>query len=436
MSAEHGDVSEAGAAGVAISGPRLLSRLDELAEVGAITGPRGHRGSSRLALTDDDKHGRDLVVAWMHDLGLDVVTDAIGNVIGTMPGFGDCAPVMCGSHIDTVATGGRFDGNLGVLAGLEVIEAAITSGCDLVRPLAVAFFTDEEGARFAPDMLGSLVYAGGMTVEEAHAIVAVDGSGATVGSELERIGYLGSAPCPGPAPYAFVELHIEQGPVLEQRGERIGAVTGVQGISWTAVTVSGVSNHAGTTPMSMRHDPMFVVGHMTAFLRALALDIGEPQVATVGRVELHPNLINVVPASATFTIDVRHTDDDILRDVERRVMAELERVAAQEQVSIECEQLARFEPVSFDPVVVAMVEDAARRRGVTAIQMPSGAGHDAQMMARLCPTAMIFTPSIAGISHNPAEDTDPADLVLGCQLLADVMISLASHTSQQEEQPV
>ena len=425
VSAEHGDVSEAGAAGVAISGPRLLSRLDELAEVGAITGPRGHRGSSRLALTDDDKHGRDLVVAWMHDLGLDVVTDAIGNVIGTMPGFGDCPPVMCGSHIDTVATGGRFDGNLGVLAGLEVIEAAITSGCDLARPLAVAFFTDEEGARFAPDMLGSLVYAGGMTVEEAHAIVAVDGSGVTVGEELERIGYLGAAPCPGPAPHAFVELHIEQGPVLEQRGERIGAVTGVQGISWTAVTVNGVSNHAGTTPMSMRHDPMFVVGHMTAFLRALALDIGEPQVATVGRVELHPNLINVVPSRATFTVDLRNTDEDILRRAEAELDGELARVAKRHGVDVETESLARFEPVAFDERVVSKVESAAAARGLSVQRMPSGAGHDAQMLARVCPAGMVFVPSIGGISHNPAELTDDADLVVGCQVMADVMLDLA-----------
>jgi N-carbamoyl-L-amino-acid hydrolase len=313
---------------IEISPDRLMRRLDELAEIGAITGPRGHAGSSRLALTDDDRRGRDLVMTWMRDLGLDITVDAIGNVVGQMPSDSGLAPVMCGSHIDTVGTGGRFDGNLGVLAGLEVIESVMSAGVQLPRPLAVAFFTDEEGARFPPDMLGSLVYAGGMALEAAQSIVAVDGTGATVGSELERIGYLGAAPCPGPAPHAFVELHIEQGPVLEQMGRRVGAVTGVQGISWTAVELRGVSNHAGTTPMSMRCDPMFVVGHMTAFLRSVATEIGAPQVATVGRVELHPNLINVIPASATFTIDVRHTDDKMLREVEQRVDDELRRVAA------------------------------------------------------------------------------------------------------------
>jgi len=418
---------------IEISPDRLMRRLDELAEIGAITGPRGHAGSSRLALTDDDRRGRDLVMTWMRDLGLDITVDAIGNVVGQMPSDSGLAPVMCGSHIDTVGTGGRFDGNLGVLAGLEVIESVMSSGVQLPRPLAVAFFTDEEGARFPPDMLGSLVYAGGMAVEAAQSIVAVDGTGATVGSELERIGYLGAAPCPGAAPHAFVELHIEQGPVLEQMGRRVGAVTGVQGISWTAVEVRGVSNHAGTTPMSMRCDPMFVVGHMTAFLRSLATEIGAPQVATVGRVELHPNLINVIPASATFTIDVRHTDDEVLREVEQRVGDELRRVAAAEGVSVSTETLARFEPVIFDERVVATVVAAARRRGEEPVVMPSGAGHDAQMLARMCPTAMIFTPSIGGISHNPAEDTAVDDLALGCQLLADVMLDLVAGRHFEHE---
>ncbi len=211
---------------------RLMARLDELASIGAI---EGTQGCARLALTDDDKAGRDLVVTWMRDLGLDIAVDRIGNVVATMPGFGPVAPVMTGSHIDTVRTGGRFDGNLGVLAGLEVIETVMRAGVELARPLAVAFFTDEEGARFAPDMLGSLVYVGGMSLEEALDIA--DADGLVVGDELDRIGYDGAAPCPGVVPHAFVELHIEQGPVLEAEGFDIGAVTGVQGISWTEVTV-------------------------------------------------------------------------------------------------------------------------------------------------------------------------------------------------------
>lgn len=408
---------------VQIDGQRLLRRIDELATIGAITGPGGERGSARLALTDADREGRDLVVSWMRDLGLEVTVDGIGNVIGVMEHPSGRAPVMTGSHIDTVATGGRFDGNLGVLAGLEVIESVLSSGIDLPRPLAVGFFTDEEGARFAPDMLGSLVYAGGMPLEEALDIRAIDGP--TVGEELDRIGYRGSSPCPGPAPHAFVELHIEQGPVLEVEGCRIGAVTGVQGISWTEVTILGQSNHAGTTPMAMRRDPMRAAARIAVFVDDLVAELGPPQVGTVGKIDVHPNLVNVVPARVVMTVDLRNTDDVVLRDAESRLAAALERIAESHDVRISTRSLARFEPVAFDEEVIAMVESAAAARGLSAMRLPSGAGHDAQMLARMCPTAMVFTPSVRGISHNPAESTDPEDLVAGCQVLADVMLELA-----------
>ena len=227
---------------------RLWSRIEALGEIGAILGPDGERGNARLALTDADRQGRDLVVGWMRDLGLDIGIDAIGNVVATRPGADPAAAaVMTGSHIDTVATGGRFDGNLGVLAGLEVIETLEQHGVTTRRPISVAFFTDEEGARFAPDMLGSLVYVGGMPLEDALDVTAVD-DGARLGDELLRIGYAGPLPCPAAAaPAAYVELHIEQGPILEDAGVTIGVVEGVQGISWTEVTVTGRSAHAGTT---------------------------------------------------------------------------------------------------------------------------------------------------------------------------------------------
>src|SRR6185436_2038451 len=243
------------------------------------------------------------VVGWMRDLGLELAIDAIGNVVATRAGTDPAAAVvMTGSHIDTVATGGRYDGNLGVLAGLEVIETAIEASTrgelELRRPLAVGFFTDEEGARFAPDMMGSLVYVGGLPLEEAHDIRGIDG--AIVGEELARIGYLGPGPCPGPTPHAYVELHIEQGPVLEVEGFRIGAVTGVQGISWTQLTINGQSNHAGTTPISMRHDAGYVAARITTFVRDLTAEIGHGQVGTVGKLDLKPDLINVVAGSATM----------------------------------------------------------------------------------------------------------------------------------------
>lgn len=410
---------------LSVNGDRLLARLEELASIGAITGSHGERGSARLALTDEDRDGRDLVVSWMHDLGLDVTVDVVGNVVAVMPGFGDLSPVMTGSHIDTVATGGRFDGNLGVLAGLEVIESVLETGVQLERPLAVAFFTDEEGARFAPDMLGSLVYVGGLAPEVAHDIRAIDG--ARLGDELERIGYLGGAPCPGAVPRAFVELHIEQGPVLEAEGYRLGAVTGVQGISWTRVDLVGQSNHAGTTPMAMRRDPSAAMMQIGALLAEIVAEVGDPQVGTIGKIDLHPNLVNVVPARASFTIDVRHTDESVLADVEHRVRAGIERIAAAHGVEAHLEALARFEPVIFDERVVELIEASAASHDVPCRRLPSGAGHDAQMLARRCPTAMIFTPSVRGVSHNPAEMTDADDLVLGCQVLADVMLALTAH---------
>ncbi len=414
---------------VSIDGQRLLRRIDELATIGAIVGASGERGSARLALTDEDRLGRDLVVRWMNDLGLEVTIDGIGNVIAVMPHASGHAPVMAGSHIDTVATGGRFDGNLGVLAGLEVIESVMAAGIDLERPLAVGFFTDEEGARFAPDMLGSLVYVGGMPLEQALDIAAVDG--ARLGDELIAIGYQGGGPCPGLVPHAFVELHIEQGPVLEAEGVRIGAVTGVQGISWTRVNLVGQSNHAGTTPMSMRRDSAAAMFDIGVRLAEIVAEVGPPQVGTIGRIEVTPNLVNVVPSRVSFTIDVRHTDEMVLRSVEDRVHAIVREIADRHGLMVSTETLARFEPVAFDDRVVSIVEATARAHGLSVQRMPSGAGHDAQMLARVCPTAMIFTPSVNGISHNPAEFTSDDDLIAGTQVLADVMLELTEWNPKE-----
>jgi N-carbamoyl-L-amino-acid hydrolase len=400
---------------VRVNGDRLLARLEALAEFGAIEGG----GSCRLALTDEDKAGRDLVVSWFRDLDLDVRIDVIGNVIAQWGG--DAAPV---SHIDTVRTGGRYDGNLGVLAGLEVIESVMEAGLTLGRPLAVAFFTDEEGSRFAPDMLGSLTYAGGLAVETAHDIVANDG--ARLGDELARIGYLGAHPCPGPPPHAYVELHIEQGPVLEDRGIDIGVVEGVQGISWQELVIIGQSNHAGTTPMALRHDAGYAAAAVATFVRELGKQMGPSQVATVGSIRLHPDLINVVPGRATITVDLRNTDETALNQAEERLASFSRQLAADEGVRISARSLARFAPVDFDPAVVALVERHAAALGRSTMRMPSGAGHDAQMLSRVCPAAMVFVPSVGGISHNPAEYTAPADLVAGADVLLQVVMELAS----------
>ena len=408
-----------------IDGDRLMRRLAELATIGPIDGG----GSSRLALTDEDREGRDLVTTWMRDLGLDVCIDGIGNVVATRPGRIDGPAVMTGSHIDTVRSGGRYDGNLGVLAGLEVIETLIDAGVETEHPTAVAFFTDEEGARFPPDMLGSLVYVGGLGLEEALDTEGIDGS--VVGDELDRIGYRGPHPCPGPAPRAFVELHIEQGSVLEAGGHTIGAVTGVQGISWTEFTITGQANHAGTTPMDLRHDAGWAAAAIAVHVRDIATRMGGRQVATVGRLDLQPNLVNVVAGTAALTVDLRNTDEALLTEAEADLAAFVDGIAEAEGIQIEARGLARFEPVAFNGSVVDTVAGTAESLGHAVSRMPSGAGHDAQMMARVCPTGMVFVPSRDGISHNPAEYTDPADLVAGANVLLHILLALDNDAFEE-----
>lgn len=406
-------------ASLRVDAPRLLERLRALAEVGAIDGG----GVCRLALTDEDRDGRDLVVSWMQDLGLEVRIDAVGNVVGERAGRNPAlGALMTGSHIDTVRTGGRYDGNLGVLAGLEVIETLAGAGITTEHPLAVAFFTDEEGARFHPDMLGSLVYAGGMSVEAALDQPGIDGT--RFGDELERIGYAGPHPCPGLAPAAFVELHIEQGPVLEAEGLTIGAVTGVQGICWQEVTITGQSNHAGTTPMAMRRDAGYAAARLAVTVREIVDAIGGNQVGTVGSLRLHPDLVNVVAARATLTVDLRNTDGPALREARRRFDEAVHTIAAEEGVRIETRVTADFDPVDFDPSIIGLVEATATELGHSVRRMPSGAGHDAQMLARMCPSGMVFVPSVKGLSHNVAEHTDAADIEAGTNVLLHTLLAL------------
>lgn len=403
-----------------ISGPRLMARLRRMGEIGALEGG----GVCRLALTDADREGRDQFVTWLKALGLTVQIDVIGNIWGLRPGLEEGPPVMIGSHIDTVATGGLYDGTLGVMAGLELVEALNTAQIQTRHPIAVAAFTNEEGARFAPDMMGSGVHQGALDLAAMRATRATDGS-AVLGDELDRIGYAGPVPAASMTPRAYLELHVEQGPVLEAEGLAIGAVTGVQGISWTEFTITGQSNHAGTTPMSMRRDAGVVAAEIAIAARRIAEDEGPPQVATVGVLELTPGLVNVVPAKARLTVDLRHTEEAQLAASEARLMAAAEAAAEAEGCALTARRLARFGPVTFDPALVDRIAAAARARDLTVRRMPSGAGHDAQMFAPNCPAAMVFVPSAGGLSHNIHEHTDEADLVAGAQVLFDVVLDLA-----------
>ena len=399
---------------------RLMGRIEALGRVGALSGG----GVCRLALSDADRDGRNLVVAWMKEAGLSVSVDRIGNVVGVRAGQEACPPVMTGSHIDTVATGGLYDGNLGVLAGLEVVSCLNDAGIVTRRPLAVAFFTNEEGARFAPDMMGSAVHQGSLSLDAA--LGATDREGESVGEALTGVGYAGEVSVPGPTPHCFIELHVEQGPILEEKGVTIGAVTGVQGISWTEHVVTGVSNHAGTTPLRLRHDAGYVAAALAVEARRLAEEMGGNQVATVGVTRLAPDLINVIARQAVATLDLRNTDNDLLSDAEASVTAFLAALAEREGVAVESRVLARFAPVTFDPKMVDLVEGAAVELGFSVMRLPSGAGHDAQMFAPNCPTAMVFVPSEGGISHNVEEFTSRSDIAAGANVLLRAMLAKAT----------
>jgi N-carbamoyl-L-amino-acid hydrolase len=398
---------------------RLLRRLDTFNQIGALPGG----GNCRLALTDEDRAGRDLLVRWMRELGLIVTIDAIGNIVGVRGGREDLPPVMFGSHIDTVGTGGRYDGLYGVLAGLETCAALNDAGRATRRPLALVAFTNEEGSRFAPYAMGSLVYVGGLSLDDAYAVRGIDG--ATVGEELRRIGYVGDASPGFLAPHAYLELHIEQGPVLESEGLVIGAVEGITGLSWTEVSITGRSAHAGTTPMQLRRDAACATGEIALFVRRLAQSMGGHQKGTVGRIELYPNLVNVIAERALLTIDLRNPNESLLQEAERQLTDFLDRLAAQEQVAIATRSLARFVPVAFPTEMVSLIETTARELDLACRRLPSGAGHDAQMMARICPATMIFVPSVGGLSHNVREYTAPEHLNAGASVLLHAALRLA-----------
>jgi N-carbamoyl-L-amino-acid hydrolase len=406
-----------------INAARLLGRIHTLGAIG-----RNEDGRLvRLAASDTEKLGRDQFVTWLTDAGLEVAVDRIGNIFGIWAPEGtvDKQPLMLGSHIDTVINAGIYDGCYGVLSGLEVIETLKAEGFVPARPIIVVAFTNEEGVRYAPDVMGSLVYAGGFDVDTALASVGTDGT--VLGGELQRIGYAGTHEPGFLTPHAYLELHIEQGPVLEREGIPIGAVENLQGISWQKVTIDGDANHAGTTPISMRRDAGYAAARVVTFLRDRAKASNTPTVATVGCMNFEPNAINVIPSRASFTVDLRDPDEDRLQEEETALAEFLDRLAAEEQVGISVERLARFQPVQFDRSIVDLVEKAARDRGLASRRMTSGAGHDAQMIARIAPAAMIFVPSIGGISHNPREHTPDADLVAGANILLDVVTRLATR---------
>ena len=403
-----------------INGERLWASLMELAQIGAT--PKG--GVCRLTLTDLDKQGRDLVTRWAREAGMSVTIDKIGNGFMRRPGRNNSLPpIMTGSHIDTQPTGGKFDGNYGVLAGIEVVRTLNDLGIETEAPIEVAFWTNEEGSRFVPVMMGSGVFAKAFTLE--HAYAARDTDGKSVHDELKRIGYIGSEE-PGQHPIgAYFETHIEQGPVLEDNDITIGVVQGVLGIRWFDCTVTGVEAHAGPTPMALRRDAMQVAAPIMQEVVATALRHAPHGRGTVGMVQVHPNSRNVIPGRVKFSIDLRNSTDAVVDQMADEVKAFAARLSQQSGLSVKIELVSSYSAIGFHADCIDAVARAAQQLGYSNMPVVSGAGHDAVYMAKLAPSGMIFIPCKDGISHNEIEDAKAEHITAGCNVLLHAMLERA-----------
>lgn len=409
------------AAAVRVDGARLWDSLMQLAQIGATA--KG--GVCRLALTDLDRQGRDLFVTWAKAIGCTVRVDAIGNIFARRPGRNDALPpVMTGSHIDTQPTGGKFDGNYGVLAGLEVLRTLNDNGIVTDAPLEVAVWTNEEGSRFVPVMMGSGVYAGAFTLE--HALAQKDHDGVSVADALCAIGYAGSASAVGEAGAvgAYFEAHIEQGPVLEAHGKTIGVVQGALGQRWYDVTVTGMEAHAGPTPMELRRDALLVAAQLIQAVNRIACEHAPHARGTVGWVDNYPNSRNVIPGRVKLSVDLRAADDATLDALDAKLRAACAALGTN-GIDVAIEPVVYFPPQPFAPELVEAIRSGAQALGLSSMDAISGAGHDAVYLARVAPTAMIFVPCKDGISHNEIEDADPAHLEAGCNVLLQAMLQRA-----------
>jgi N-carbamoyl-L-amino-acid hydrolase len=412
--------SAATPAAIRVDGARLWRSLMDLARIGAT--PKG--GVRRLALTDLDGQGRDLVVRWLRDANANVEIDGAGNIFATRRGRDGAAPVvLTGSHVDTQPSGGKFDGNYGVLAGLEVLRTLNDAGIVTEKPIAVAIWTNEEGSRFVPVMGGSGAFAGVFTLE--HLLAQRDVDGVTFGDALRRIGYAGSAPVGGRALDAYFEAHIEQGPILEREDRIVGVVTGALGLRWYDCVWSGQDAHAGPTPMEARRDALRGAARMVEAANAVAVRHAPDGRATVGFMQVSPNSRNVIPGLVKMTIDMRHPDDLQLATMDRELRDAAATIARELRLECELQEVDRFPASRFDASCVGAVRAAAQALGYPHREMVSGAGHDAIYVARVAPTAMIFVPCKDGISHNEIEDARPEHLEAGANVLLHAMLARA-----------
>ena len=396
-----------------INEDRLLNRINELGQVGR----NDKEQLIRLALSDEDKEGRDLLVSWFNELDLKIEVDRFGNIFATWEEEHNKGekPLMLGSHIDSVIDAGIYDGSYGVLSGLETVQTLKENNVKTNRPVTIAAFTNEEGVRFPPSMLGSLVYSGDLDIDKALDTISIDGL--RLGDELERIGYAGDNEPGFIEPKAYIELHIEQGPVLDKEGFEIGAVHNLQGNSRREIVFTGEANHAGSTPNYLRKDPMQAVIHFMSTLYNYINKNGLDTVATLGSIQLEPNAATIIPSKATFTLDMRSPSEKGFDEAQQLVRDTLDEIKAEGKIGVQATEFAIFEPVSFDKTIVENIVAAAGDLKLSSKLMTSGAGHDAQMINRIAPSAMIFVPSKDGVSHNPMEYTSPEQLVNGANVL-------------------
>src|SRR5437762_142891 len=404
-----------------INGERLWASLMELARIGATA--KG--GVCRLAASDFDGEARRLFIRWCEEAGCTVAVDKIGNIFARRPGRDpDLPPVVTGSHLDTQPTGGRFDGAYGVMAGLELVRTLNDLGYETLAPIEIVAWTNEEGSRFSPAMVGSGMFAG--VFDLAEDLARPDNiTGVTLGAELARIGFAGPEPAGGRPVAAYFEAHIEQGPILEAAGKPIGVVTGAQGQRWYEITVTGQEAHAGPTPMPRRRDALVGAARMIDAVNRIGHAHAPYACATVGFVEVSPNSRNTIPGRVFLTVDFRHPEDAVLTAMDEALRTACAAAAATQKLDLEVKEFWYFPPTPFEPRLITKVREAAAAQGYPHQDIISGAGHDAVYMARVAPTAMIFVPCVGGISHNEIEDAKPDDLTAGCNVLLNAVLDTA-----------
>ena len=403
-----------------IDGERLWDSLMEMAKIG----PGVAGGNDRQALTDEDAEGRRLFARWCDEAGLTVGVDAMGTMFARREGTDpEALPVYVGSHLDTQPTGGKYDGVLGVLGGLEIVRRLNDLDIRTKRPIVVTNFTNEEGTRFAPAMVASGVFAGVHALDWAYD--RTDAKGLKLGDELERVGYKGDEEVGARRMHAFFELHIEQGPILEAEGHAIGVVTHGQGLKWLEVRLAGKEAHTGSTPMPMRVNAGLGMARMTVLVDEIALSRAPLAVGAIGQCDVHPNSRNIIPGRVVFTVDFRHPDKAVIADMETRFREGAKAIADEIGLGMEIEQVGGFDPVTFDEACVAAVRDAAERLGHSHRDLVSGAGHDACWINRVAPTAMVMCPCVDGLSHNEAEEISPEWAAAGADVLFHAVVETA-----------